>query len=91
MAGRLQVYFFNVLDHGEGRPRRQIVLESFDALQRPFGQSLNAPVRQIAHVPYNLMAGRGSLREETISDALHSTANQKFSRNFHNFNSPAIR
>lgn len=83
MAGRLDINLFNVLDCGEGRAGRQIVFEGFDAFESAFGQCFDSPIREISHVPQNLMAGCGALREEAVADALHSSANQKFSRDFH--------
>jgi hypothetical protein len=83
VARRLDVDFFDLLDNGKGRAREEIVLEGFDALDCSFGQSFDPSIRQITHVSQNLMAGSGTLREETITDALHLSANQKFSRDFH--------
>jgi hypothetical protein len=83
MAGRLDVDLFDVLDCGEGRAGRQIVFEGFNAFERAFGQCFDSPVGEISHVAQNLMAGGSALREEAVADALHSSANQKFSRDYH--------
>lgn len=83
MARGLKVKFFDVLDDGEAGACREVQLESFDALSVSFGQRFDAPIRQIAHVAQNLMAGGGTLRKEAIADALHFPANQKFPRDFH--------
>jgi hypothetical protein len=75
MAGWLNMYFFDIRYRSEGRAGCQIVLELFDALCLSFGQCLDSPVRQITHVPSDLMTSRGALREKTVSNALYFPAN----------------
>lgn len=73
-ARGLDVYFLYVFHLREGGPCRQIVLEGFDALGRAFHMRLDAPVRQITHIARDLMARGGALREKTVADLLHFSA-----------------
>jgi hypothetical protein len=56
------------------------MFESLNAGWRPLGKRFNTPIRHIAYITDNLVAGRCPLRKKPITDALHVTANQKFSR-----------
>jgi hypothetical protein len=63
----------------------EIVLERFDLLDRPFSQRLNPPVREILYVSNHLMTSGGTLRKETITNALHVASNEKAPRDFAGF------
>ena len=64
---------FDVAGFGAGG---EVVLEFFDVLRRAFGQNFDAPVREVAHVAGYLMPRRHALREITIPDPLHYTADE---------------
>jgi hypothetical protein len=74
VSGRLDADLLDVLDARVLRPRRDVVLESFDAFLRPFGEDFDAPVREVADVADDLVARGDALREEAVADALHIAA-----------------
>lgn len=73
-AGRLDVHFFNLLDARELRACCDVVFESLDGFERPFGMDFDATVREVAHVSDNLMTRGDALREEAKTDALNFAA-----------------
>src|SRR5215813_14845697 len=77
---RLQVYLFQLIDYGPLRPRRQIVFEGLNVRRRSFSKRFHRAVRTVAHVTHNLVPRRRALGEETITDSLHFTTDQKLSR-----------
>jgi hypothetical protein len=57
------------------RPGHEVVLESLNTVRRSFSQRFDRSIRTIAHVTYNLMPRRRSLRKEEITYPLHFTPN----------------
>ena len=75
MARRFKVYLFDVFYSSKFRAGYQLVLECFDALRLSLCKGFDAPVRKVTNISQNLMAGGGALREKTVADTLHLSAN----------------
>ena len=70
-AGRIEIELFHIIDPTEARPGCEIVFEGFDLRSRPFGNCFDATVRQVLHVPDDLVPRRRSLCEKAITNALN--------------------
>src|SRR5690348_4070950 len=79
---RIEVDFFNVRHCGKTRTRRQLILESFDTLCRPFCQRFDAAIIQVLYKANDLMARRHPLGKETKADTLHVTTDEEPARYF---------
>jgi hypothetical protein len=72
-AAGIKIDFLQVINYGPLWSRREIVLECFNASGRSFSERFNRSVRTVANIPDNLVPRRSTLREETITHALHFT------------------
>lgn len=79
---RLQVYLFHLIDYRPLWSRREIMLECFDAVRWSFRERFYASIRTVAHVANDLVSRGRALRKEAVTNSLHITSYQKFSRNF---------
>jgi hypothetical protein len=84
IAGRLDIYFFDLIDVPEPWAGRQFMLERFNIMRWAFGQRLDTAVIEILHIAVHLMPRRGALREVAIAHPLHIAADEKSSRDSHN-------
>jgi hypothetical protein len=69
-----------MIDRREARPRRQIILEPFDALCRTFCECFDSSVVQVLHISNYLVSRGGALGKEPKAYALHITADKKPAR-----------
>ena len=81
-ACRIEVNLFDMIDSREPRAGQQFVLERFHIPGRAFSQDFDATVIEVLYVTDNLMPGRRSLSEETITHALHVASNKKLTSNW---------
>ena len=69
--------------HGrEARAGGQFVFERFDMWRGTFGQHLDSAVIQVLYITRDLVPRGGALRKETITHALHLSAEEKLARNW---------
>ncbi len=72
-----------MFDFGIDRSGGQIVLEVFNRFFVAFGKYCDSPVIHISHITANLMSRSGTLGKKTVTNALHHSADDKFSGNNH--------
>ena len=66
----------------EAWPGDQFVFEFFDLLRRTLGHHLDPTVIEVLHITDDLMPRGGPLSEETVTNALHLSADEKLTRNW---------
>ncbi len=78
----IQIDFFEMLYCRKPWAGGEFVLESLDALQRPFSHCFNSPIVEILHITNDLVTRSGALRKKAKTDALYVSGKKKLARDF---------